>query len=65
MGKTDIIYKIPVLKLNDPDYNCTDCLDFINEKMEQSGFHTLKINKHIIFISWKYIEVNLESVKRH
>jgi hypothetical protein len=63
MGKTDIIYKIPVLKLNEPDYNCNDCIDFINDKMERNGFHTLKVNNFTLFISWKYLEVHLESAK--
>ena len=64
MDITDYIYRVPVIKFNIPDYSCSDCIDFINEKLEKSGFHTLKLNNHTLFISWKYLEVEVESYKK-
>jgi hypothetical protein len=56
----DIIYDIPVIIFNVKDYIPNKCLEFLDYKLKEMGFHTYIMTYNSIFISWMYLELDLE-----
>lgn len=56
---TELIYDVPEAIFGCKDYNSTDCLEYVENKL-RNLYHmdTLKLTNKSIFISWKHIEDN-------
>lgn len=59
-NKTDLIFDVPPLILDCPEYNSKECIKFIEEKLRTIYFDTLIMSPTRLFITWKYIELNTE-----
>ena len=57
-NKTDIYYTIPRVLLEN-DYNPSQCIDFIANKLATENVQTYKINNTTLFITWKYAIINV------
>jgi hypothetical protein len=62
-NQTDLIYDIPPIILDCPEYSCKECIKFIEEKLRNIYFDTLIMSPTRLFITWKYIELNTEEQK--
>lgn len=62
-GMTDIIYSIPLFILSVPDYDSEMCIEYISEKLIHVGFNTDIISKTQLFITWIYLEFNIDDQK--
>lgn len=63
----DMIFEIPKINIDFMEYKSDDCLKYISDKLKQSYMDTYILNSTMIFITWKYIELNYynsESKKR-
>lgn len=60
-GMSDIIFKVPHGLFSFPDYNCRVCLEYISEKLINSGFNTHILLDTEIFVTWIYLELNLST----
>lgn len=59
-GMSDIIYSVPKNILSVPDYNCEMCINYISDRLILSGFNTDLLSKNQLFITWLYLELNIE-----
>jgi hypothetical protein len=55
---TDLIFEIPNIIFNLPEYEPIECLDFIEAKLKEMYFDTKKIYPCNIFITWVNFEWN-------
>lgn len=60
---TDIIYDIPQFIYTEPNYNCRDCIEFIQSKLMKMMIDTYILSERSIFISWHNIELNKKMYK--
>lgn len=60
LNQTEICFQIPSAIINCNDYNSTECLEFIENKLRDLDIDTLKVTSNSIFITWIYIELNKE-----
>lgn len=56
LKRTDIIYKIPHISLNNINYRTEECLTYIEKKLRSLNFDTLRIKNNSLFITWFDIE---------
>ncbi len=61
LNKTDLFFQIPLKHFGDSHYNPSDCIDLIRHHLEQNKFYTTKISETKIFITWKYLEIDLQN----
>jgi hypothetical protein len=52
---TDIVYTVGVSYFGYQNYNSYECIKFIEKKLKEKNFLTLKLNYKDLFISWKNI----------
>lgn len=64
LNKEDIVYNVPKFIADCPEYNPIDCLEYIEINLKNKYMDTFRINKNSIFITWKYIEINYEKMKK-
>jgi hypothetical protein len=57
--KTDLVYTIPIRNAECPNYSASDCIDYIDSKLQEHKLDTLKMSKNSLFITWKYLELKL------
>lgn len=63
-GKNDLLYFIPYRIDDIPDYNSLECLRYIDKRLRAQYMDTHIYNSCIIFITWFYIEANIENEYR-
>ena len=61
IGKYDIVFVVAKYVTNLPQYNARDCLIFISNKLNSVYIDTLFINETTMFITWKFIELNIQN----
>lgn len=59
LGRTDLLYTIPFLIRDLPEYNPLECLIYVENRLKSLCFDTYIVNKTTIFITWIYLEANL------
>lgn len=64
LGKTDLLYYVPVKIKDVPEYNPKDCLIHIDKRIKSLYMDSHMVNNAIIFITWFYIEANIEFEKQ-
>lgn len=64
LGKTDLLFSVPAYEPEIPAYSSLSCLVYIEKRLRELCYDTIIINKTTIFITWVYIEVNLNEQKR-
>lgn len=55
LNMTDIIYTVGLSYFGYKNYNTYECIGFIEKKLKEKNFLTLKITHKDLFISWKNI----------
>ena len=66
LKKTDLLYAVKDSVPDCPEYNPSDCIDYIKTKLEDIYMDTYKIDNKTIFITWLYIEANKNnSIKKN
>lgn len=55
LGLTDIIYSVGVSYFGYQNYNSTQCLLYIEKKLKDKNFLTLRCSNKDVFVSWKHI----------
>ena len=63
LGKTDYIFAVPSLVYGFPEYNLTDCFDYIKSSLLELHFDLYEINDSTLFITWHFLELALEVLK--
>ena len=64
LGKTDLLYYVPIKIKDVPEYNPKDCLNHIDKRIKSLYMDSHMVNNAIIFITWFYIEANIEFEKQ-
>jgi hypothetical protein len=64
LGRTDLLFSVPEADPDLPTYNSLACLVYVEKRLRDLCYDTYIINKNTIFITWVYIEVNMNEVKR-
>ena len=54
----DIIFDVPQFIYTEPDYKCSECIEFIQKKLRKSMMDTLILSSKSIFVTWHNIEIN-------
>jgi uncharacterized protein YfcZ (UPF0381/DUF406 family) len=62
INKTDLLYTIAPLIADLPDYDPRECLKYIDDQLKCLYFDTYIVNATTIFITWLYIEVNINNI---
>jgi hypothetical protein len=60
--KTDLLYTIPLSIPDLPEYDSKECLKYIDNQLKMLYFDTYLVNPITIFITWLYIEVNINNI---
>ncbi len=55
LNLTDIIFSVGITYFGFNNYNPTECVDYLEKKLREKNFLTLKISYKDIFVSWKHI----------
>ena len=63
VNKTDLYFNVPNKIVDCPEYNSNDCIEYIENKLREQFIDTIKINDNTIFVSWLYLELNMEQNK--
>jgi len=58
LGYYDLIFDVPYSAYMCPEYNITDCLDFVERRLRKIYMDTLRMGTRSIFISWSNLENN-------
>lgn len=61
---TDIYFRVLESIPECKSYTSLECLEFISEKLRMQLFDTIIINNTTMFISWKYLELKKEELKK-
>lgn len=64
LGRTDLLYYVPNKVKDIPEYNSKECLSYIDKRIKSIYMDTHIVNNTIIFITWFYIEANIENEKQ-
>lgn len=64
MNRVDMVFEIPQYMVDTLNYNPNDCLDYIRNKLTELFIDTYKISNKLIFITWKYIELNKDNIMK-
>ncbi len=62
-GKIDLIYEVPEIIPECPDYIAKFCIEYMCKKLKENYFDTYMMNPTTLFVTWKYIEANKEKNK--
>jgi hypothetical protein len=62
-NKIDLIYEVPRVVPDCAGFRPIDCIQFIETKLRSSGMDACKLSQTKLFITWKYIEANLNTNK--
>jgi hypothetical protein len=63
LGKSDLLYSVTKRIKDIPEYSSLDCLKYIEKRLSSLYMNTLIINNTTIFITWYYIEANIDNEK--
>lgn len=61
LGVTDMIFHVEALEYGYPEYEQDECVDYLIIELRKYGFDIKKINNSEIFISWKFLELNVRN----
>lgn len=64
LGKNDLLYYVPIKIKNIPEYNSKECLIHIDKRLKSIYMDSHIVNGTVIFITWFYIEANIENEKQ-
>ena len=59
-GKTDMIFEIPDRYDDTIDYIPSYCVSYIENKLKENFMDVTRLDKKVLFVTWKYIELNKE-----
>lgn len=57
LKKTDMIFSLKDYKTNTVDFNPEECINYIDNKLEDLKVDTYRIDSNTLFISWFYLEL--------
>ena len=60
-GLTDITFILPEIILENSSYRHQEAIDYISKNLRDQKIDTLILDKKSIFVTWKYLELKLES----
>jgi len=63
LGKNDLLYHVPSNINNILEYNSNECLAYIEKRIKSLYMDTHIVSPTVIFITWFYIEANIEKEK--
>lgn len=64
LGRTDLLYHVPFELKDIPEYSPKECLSHIDKRIKSIYMDSYIVNSSIIFITWFYIEANIENEKQ-
>ena len=64
IDKIDLIYDVPKIDLDCPDYNPLTCIIFIEKQLRDLFIDTYKISQTSLFITLKRVEMNKKYSQR-
>lgn len=64
LGLTDIVFELPEYIPECPDFKHKQCIEYISTNLRKESLDTYVIDKRHLFITWKYIELNKEDIKK-
>jgi hypothetical protein len=59
IGLTDVIFTLPEIIVENSSYKHKEALEYISKNLREQKIDTYIIDKRNIFITWKYLELNL------
>lgn len=61
---TDVVFTIVETMPEFKDFNPRECLEYISIKLREEDFDTTILTDTIMFITWKYLELKIETSKQ-
>ena len=58
-GLTDIIFTLPEIIVENSSYKHIEALEYVSKNLRNQKLDTYIIDKRNLFVTWKYIELNL------
>ena len=59
-GFTDLVFELPELLIDESIYKEKECIEYISNNLRDQNIDTLILKNNKLFITWKYIELNIE-----
>jgi hypothetical protein len=59
LGLTDIFFSIPEIIVENSSYKHKDALEYISKNLREQKLDTYIVNNRTLFVTWKYLELNL------
>ncbi len=63
-GLSDCIFSLPLYDNNCPIYDLDECAQYIINRLNNNLFGTLMMTRETIFITWHFLELDLEKNKQ-
>lgn len=60
LGLTDVIFTLPEIIVESSMYKHREAIEFVSKHLREQKLDTYIINERNLFITWKYLELNLE-----
>lgn len=61
LGLTDIIFTVPEIIIENSSYKHIEAIEYISKNLREQKLDTYIIDNRNLFVTWKYIEINLEN----
>ena len=58
-GLTDIIFTLPEIIIENSSYKHKEAIEYISKNLREQKLDTYIIDKRNLFVTWKYLELNL------
>jgi hypothetical protein len=63
LNRTQLYFDVPLELFDCIEYNPVDCIEYIENKLQEQYVDTLKISNSSLFVSWMYVELNKENAQ--
>lgn len=64
LNKLEVVYEVPDAVYGYFDYNSDQCLQYIDEKLQQLQLDTLILNSKVIYINWQNLSEKVNKQKK-
>lgn len=62
-GLTDIIFTLPEIIVENSSYKHREAIEYVSKNLREQKLDTYIMDERNLFVTWKYIEINLENKK--
>lgn len=60
LGLSDIFFTLPEIIVENSSYKHKEAIEYVSKNLREQKLDTFIINERTLFVTWKYLELNLE-----